>query len=285
MEKLKNTVIIYHAQCRDGFGSAYAAWKKFADEASYIPLKNQVDRPDGLEDKELYILDYSFDQEILTDLVARNKSVKVIDHHKSAEAAVTAFPNNIFDLDHSGAVLSWRYFHPDTPTPALLEYIEDHDLWKFALPNNREFNAALGQIPVTFEAWDKLITELADEAFLESFLETGRTIASFEDELVESLLQYKERVLFAGHEVYALNVSRTYRSILGHHLVNLNQAEGGVPLGIVYYHNQGAVHISLRSAGDVDVSAIAKKYGGGGHKHSASIRAASFSELPFTFLE
>lgn len=41
MEPLKEIVIIYHAQCRDGLGSAYAAWKKFGDNASYIPRKTQ----------------------------------------------------------------------------------------------------------------------------------------------------------------------------------------------------------------------------------------------------
>jgi len=283
-EKLKDVVVIYHAQCADGFGAAFAAWKKFGDTATYIPLKNQVELPSGLTDKELYIVDYSFDKPTLEQLRIKNKSVVVIDHHKTAEEAVTAFPENIFDLEHSGAVLAWQYFHPDTKVPELLLYVEDHDIWKFALPNNREFNSALKQQANTFENWDILITKLNDETFRNSFIESGLIISKFEDSLVENLLTFKERVLFEGHEVWALNVSRFYRSILGHKLASLNQDVGQTALGIVYYRNLGAVHISLRSNGDVDVSEIAKKYGGGGHKNAASIRVDSFADLPFTFI-
>lgn len=281
--ELKSIVVIYHDQCSDGHGAAYAAWKKFGDSASYVPLKAGSDAP-VLQNKELYIVDFSFDFETLTKLKAENVSVVVIDHHLSAKDAVTAFPENVFDMDRSGATLAWRYFHPETTTPSLLEYVEDHDIWKFALPNNREFNAALGQYPMTFESWDSLITSLQDEQFKETFINTGATIATFEDKLVTSLLEYKEPVEFEGHTVYALNVSRTYRSILGHHLAKMSEHDFGIALGIVYYRNHGGINISLRSEGDVDVSKMAEKYGGGGHKHAASIRVSDFSALPFTFL-
>lgn len=280
----QDIVVIYHDQCRDGLGAAYAAWKKFGLTASYIPLKHQAELPAQLVDKEIYIVDFSFSLEVLTELRNTNASVVVIDHHQSAQAAVTSFPENIFDLTHSGAVLSWRYFHGDTPVPPLLEYVEDHDIWKFSLPHNREYCAALGLHPMTFASWDQLITTQTNGATLREFIATGTAIAQFEDQIVAELLTYKERVLFAGYECYAVNIARTYRSIVGHHLAKLNQEAGGVPLGIVYYRNLGGVNISLRSEGEIDVATIAEAYGGGGHKHAASIRVASFAELPFTFL-
>lgn len=284
MENLKEIVIIYHDKCRDGFGAAYAAWKKFGNEASYVPVKDHNLAPEGLIDKEIYIVDFSFDLPILKNLNDTNRKVVVIDHHKTVQKEVQSFPQNIFDINHSGAVLAWKYFHPDTSVPPLLEYIEDHDIWNHALPNNREYNAALAEYEVNFEVWDKLIEKLKDENFLSEYIKTGATIAKFEDRLVESLLQYKERVLFEGHEVWALNVSRNYRSILGHHLAKLNEDNGEMAFGIVYYRNNGAVNVSLRSNGDVDVATMAEKYGGGGHKNAASLRVNSFSDLPFTFL-
>lgn len=285
MNELKEIVVIYHDQCRDGFGAAYAAWKKFGDTATYVPLKTQAELPTGLENKEIYILDYSFDKATLENLSERNKLVKIIDHHKSAEEAVKSFPDNIFDINHSGAVLSWAFFHPDTETPSLLKYIEDHDIWKFKLPKNKEFNAALGEYKTSFEVWDKLIEKLKKEEFLKSYLSTGKIISDFEDRHIKNLMQYKERIIFEGHKMWALNVSRTYRSILGHKLASLNEENEEIAIGIVYYRNQGAVHISLRSNGDVDVSKIAEKYGGGGHKNAASIRVDSFASLPFTYVE
>jgi len=284
MENLKKIVVIYHDQCRDGFGAAYAAWKKFGDKASYIPRKTQDPVPEGLENKEIYIVDYSYKKPELEKLHKENKSVVVIDHHETAQEAVTSFKGNVFDMDHSGAVLAWKYFHPHTEVPKLLLYIEDHDLWRFKMEFNREFGAALGEYNQDFETWDKLNSNLEDRDDFSKFISHGAAIAGFEDKHVQKLLAFKEKVLFEGNEIYAVNCSRIYRSIVAHELSNLNGKEGGLEMAIVYYRYDGMVHCSLRSNGDVDVRSMAEKYGGGGHKNAASIRVASFSELPFTFL-
>jgi oligoribonuclease NrnB/cAMP/cGMP phosphodiesterase (DHH superfamily) len=283
MKNLKDIVVIYHDQCRDGFGSAYSAWKKFGDEASYIPRKTQDSVPENLKDKEIYILDYSFKKPELDKLVAENIKVVVIDHHESAKEAVTAFPQNIFDNDHSAAVLSWQYFHPNTPVPTLLKYVEDHDLWHLTMPHTREFGAALGEYLQDFETWDQLARNMEEADSFSSFISHGGLIAGFEDKLVDKILQFREKIIFGGHEIYAINAERIYRSILGNKLATLNGEAGGVEMSIVYYRYDGMVHCSLRSKGDVDVSAIAQKYGGGGHKNAASIRVKNFSDLPFEF--
>lgn len=280
---LKEIVVIYHDKCHDGFGSAYSAWKKFGDTASYIPQETESPPPKGLTGKELYILDYSYNKETLEKLESENKSVMVIDHHTTAEATVTAFPGNIFDQDHSGAVLSWKYFHPNTEVPELLLYIEDQDLWRFELPENREYFTALALYPMTFESWDTIIEKLKDEKVKASFISKGAMITKYEDKIVRDLLEYKELVKFEGHDVWALNVARTHRSILGNRLAGLNLQDGKEPIGIVYYRFGGKVHVSLRSHGDTDVSEIAQKYGGGGHRNAASFRVKSFSDLPFIF--
>lgn len=283
-EKLKDTVIIYHADCPDGFGGAYSAWKKFGDTASYIPRPMPAPLPEGLTDKTLYIIDYSYDKATLEQLIERNKSVVVIDHHQTAKDAVMSFPQNVFDINHSGAVLAWQHFHPDTEVPTILKYVEDHDLWRFALPEHREFNVSLHQESRTFERWDKLTQELKDENKLINFIARGALLAKFEDKLIADLLNNRERVLFEGYEVWAINEG-FYRSVLGNKLAELNEAEGGMALGIVYYRKDKSVRISLRSKGDVDVATMAEKYGGGGHKNASSIKVKSFRDLPFTFLE
>jgi len=283
-EPLKPIVIIYHADCPDGFGGAYAAWKKFGDDATYLPRPMPAPIPEGLTNKEIYIIDYSYHRETLEQLETRNKSVVVIDHHQSAEAAVTAFPQNIFDINHSGAVLAWQYFHPDTPVPTILQYVEDHDLWRFALPEHREFTVSLHQEPRTFERWDTLTEELKNENMHINFIARGALLAKFEDKLIADVLKNRERVRFLGHTVWAINES-FYRSTLGNQLAQLNEVEGGIALGIVYYRKDKSVRISLRSTGEVDVAAMAEKYGGGGHKNAASIKVNSFRDLPFEFLE
>ncbi|MFN3692994.1 MAG: DHHA1 domain-containing protein [Candidatus Paceibacteria bacterium] len=284
--ELKDIVIIYHGDCPDGFGAAYAAWKKFGDSATYIPWKDHGVLPEGLVDKEIYIVDFSFSAPLLEQLNGTNKSVVVIDHHASAESDVRAYPQNIFDTNHSGCVLAWKYFHPDTSVPNVLVYVEDHDLWRFALIEHREFNVALhDEVSFDFIAWDNLIEQLKDKNNLINFITKGSLLAKFEDKIVQKIFSYREKVMFEGIECYAINASRYYRSILGNMLAELNQSEGRPPLGIVYYRSNGKVNISLRSKDEVDVASIAQKYGGGGHTHAAGIEAKNFCDLPFTFIE
>jgi oligoribonuclease NrnB/cAMP/cGMP phosphodiesterase (DHH superfamily) len=284
MENLKNIVVIYHDQCRDGFGAAYAAWKKFGDTASYIPRKTQDPVPEGLESKEIYIVDYSYNKTQLDALVTTNTSVVVIDHHATSKETIESFAGNVFDMEHSGAVLAWQYFHPNTEVPKLLLYIEDHDLWRFKMEHNREFGAALGEYDQDFETWDRLVDNLNDRDDFSKFLSMGETIARFEDAHVQKLLAFKEKILFEGQEMYAVNCSRIYRSIVAHELSTLNGKEGGIEMAIVYYRYDRKVHCGLRSNGDVDVSKMAQKYGGGGHKNASGMRFDSFEDLPFKFI-
>jgi oligoribonuclease NrnB/cAMP/cGMP phosphodiesterase (DHH superfamily) len=285
MDNLKDTIIIYHGDCPDGFGAAYAAWKKFGNTATYLPWKDHDTLPAGLTDKTIYIVDFSFPRTLLELLVAANSLVVVIDHHISAEADVIAFPQNVFDLNHSGCVLAWHYFHPGTPIPLVLQYVEDNDIWRNVLPEYREFKIALDQYPMTFETWDNLNTSLKNENNLINFIAKGAILAKYEDKLVASMIAGRELVSFEGHTVYAVNTNRNFRDLVGNQLALMNEDEGRTAFGIVYYHKSGVITMSLRSHGDVDVSKMAQKYGGGGHKNASAIRVNSFAELPFTFID
>lgn len=279
MKTLEDIVVIYHANCQDGFGAAYAAWKKFGDQAAYCPSKVQDSVPPGLNDKEVYILDYSYDQATLEELRKRNRKVVVIDHHQSAKEAVTTFSENVFDDSHSGAVLAWQYFHHNSPAPKLLQHIEDSDLWAFKLPETKSVVAHLWQHVREFAVWDQLFTDLEDPQEFRKFVEKGDFILEQKQKYVQELLTYKASVEFAGHQSLAVNCARPYRSDVGNAL-----AEETGTFGIVWYHYEGAWHISMRSVGDFDVSKLAEQYGGGGHKNAASVRFTEFADIPMKFL-
>lgn len=273
-------VVIYHANCRDGISAAYAAWKKFGDRAAYLPQKTQEQPPEGLVGKELYILDYSYPKDVLEKLAADNTSVVVIDHHQSAREAVEAFPQNIFDLAHSGATLAWAYFHPEVPAPRIFAYIEEHDLWKDTLPESGAVAAAIGQYDFTsFASWEQLVADTESEEGFAKLVAEGKVLRAYIDKHVEELAGFAEEVEFDGHRVLAVNCARPYRSAVCNLL-----AERQPPFAIVWYRYDGAFHISLRSTGTFDVAEIAERYGGGGHRNASSIRCSTLADLPFHFL-
>ena len=61
----------------------------------------------------------------------------------------------IFDMERSGAGLTWDYFYPGRPRPWLIDYVEDRDLWRFKIEDAEVVNAYISTIPYTFEAWDE----------------------------------------------------------------------------------------------------------------------------------
>ncbi len=54
-------------------------------------------------------------------------------------------------------MLAWNYFHEGTPAPELLGYVQDQDLWHWALPDSSEVNAAIASHPRSFESWTQMI--------------------------------------------------------------------------------------------------------------------------------
>jgi nanoRNase/pAp phosphatase (c-di-AMP/oligoRNAs hydrolase) len=73
-------------------------------------------------------------------------------------------------------------------------------------------------------------------------------------------------VKFEGKKVYAINNSlKRYTSELGGILVKKK-----APMALIWYEDEEGLKVSLRSDGTVDVSKIAGKYGGGGHRSASS---------------
>jgi hypothetical protein len=55
---LAPTVALYHAECADGFGAAWALWRRFP-QARFVPVKHGVPPPEGLKGERVVIVDFS----------------------------------------------------------------------------------------------------------------------------------------------------------------------------------------------------------------------------------
>ena len=277
---MKDIVVIYHGNCSDGFGGAWAAWKKFGDQADYLSahhLKpNQPEPLADLKDKTVYFIDFIYPKEITERIIRENKAVTAIDHHITMREVVALTKDFIFDNEHSGAVLAWNYFHSEKEIPKLLRHIEDFDLWKFKLPNTKEIMAFLEITENNFELWDKLAQDLENEGASKSYLEQGKAILAYQKTLVNQLAETAELVSFEGHSILVANAPHALASSLGHVLYQKNP-----PMSVIWNQQKDRKSFSLRSDGTVDVGRMAQKYGGGGHKTAAGFRLEPDAELPW----
>ena len=255
---------IYHGNCADGFTSAWVVKKALGDAVIFHPGIYQ-DAPPDVDGQDVLLVDFSYKRPVLEQIRDRAASVIILDHHKTAEADLLDLPGvqAVFDMNRSGARITWDYFFPNTDPPQLLKHIEDRDLWRFALRKTREIQASVFAYPYEFPVWDFLMSADMDELAIQ-----GEAIERkhFKD-IRELVGVVTRRMVIGGHNVPVANLPYTLTSDAGHLLAK------GEPFAGCYWDTPQGRVFSLRSTDEgMDVSDIAKQYGGGGHRNASGFR-------------
>ncbi len=280
----RHIAVLYHSKCPDGFGGAYAAWKKFGDAAEYIPVDHGDPPPEGLDGREVYLVDFCYaTAEQMKALVKMTGRLVVLDHHQGSKELVESVPEHIYDASRSGATIAWVYFHPDAPTPRLLQYIEDGDLYRFALAETRDIFSYLLVLPFDFAAWDGLASKLDSDAERNGVLQKAGAYTEYFEALANLSIKQAKKVRFEGYEVLftATHPNITMRSYVGHELyVKLP------PFSMVVTAHPNGYGVSLRGDSTViNVAEIAQRYGGGGHPGSAGFFLPNGSAIPWVEID
>lgn len=293
----KDILVIYHDKCLDGFGAAYAAWMKFGTTADYVAWS--YERPatelPSMVGKDIYIVDFSFYPEQIEWMLKDANNITIIDHHKTFIDAVesngycdieyderTDLILSVtpwsgldihYDLERSGAVLAWQFFH-DKPVPQLLLHIQDRDLWQFKLNGTKEICAALANTRIverSWDEWDFLVDAFNkdDTEVTHSIYASGRAVIACQQELIDECIATASEPWIDefGFKVITCNAPYSIASELGNRIASENPD----CIAVILQRNElkGSVKYSLRSVGDVDCTALASKFGGGGHKNAA----------------
>lgn len=284
MDSAKPISCIYHGNCPDGFGAAWAIWRALGDEVVFYPGIHG-DEPPDVSGTHVIIVDFSYSLGILEKMAGEARSVLLLDHHQSAMEALEGLavpetnwlnhmarqkllsskgePFVFFDMERSGAKIAWDFFHPGIDAPLLLQHIEDRDLWRFKMPNTHEILAALYAYPYDFDVWDKLMV-----SDVSALVEEGRAIERrLSKDLNEFISIAKSRMIIGGFDVPVLNAPYFWAAEAGQIL------SAGEAFSASYFDTQEDRVFSLRSndAGE-DVSKISTAYGGGGHRNAAGFK-------------
>ena len=256
---------IYHGNCDDGFGAAYAFWKKFGSQIDYYP-GSFVKGPPDVAGQDVVIVDFSYKRPVIERMAEEANSLLILDHHKTAQEELGDLPYATFDMSRSGAMMAWEYCFPDRAAPVLLQHIQDNDLHLNRMNNTREIIAALRAYPQDFRVWDSLdVAKLRKE---------GSAIARFLQQKVRQLVRHRFTQTIGGHAVPVCNAPEFLSSEVANTLAEKNS------FGACFWVGDHGRSYSLRSRKNgLDVSAIAKLYGGGGHRHAAGFRVANEDAL------
>ena len=264
--------VLFHSldgveHCPDGFAAAYCAWRCLGAEASYIPCVYGQVPPIVDAGDCVFLVDFSFPRDVL---LAWNDiaHVVVLDHHKTAQAALEGLRFARFDMNRSGAQMAWDYFCavPESAEtrPAMVEYVADRDLWRKQLPHTEEIHRALATFRQDFEVWDTLARLPRYVNFMRRI---GEPLLQKHRQDVRELADSAEWRGCLGFRVLSTNTNRY--SLVSDALNLVCREQSDTDFAFNFWEQDGVTKYELRSVGDFDVSAIAKHFGGGGHKNAA----------------
>lgn len=286
--------VIYHDNCIDGFGSALSAQcymnKKYPDKkVTYVPAK-YGDKPqfENIKGKNILICDFSYKLNDLLRIIEIAKNVLILDHHKTAEIDLKGIPEKykVFRMDHSGAYLTWCYFHGSDNIPLVIRYIEDNDIWTKKMYKTNEFTSYIMTIPRTFEEYEKL---LDDDYVLNYVLKQGEGMIKQNLSIISTSIKYAApKFSKIGDKYYfvAYLNSSVLRSELGNTVFSETPY---INFSAIYSMNDynNSTSFSLRSIDTAtDVSEIAKLFGGGGHRNASGCSIKSIvNTLPSKIID
>jgi len=281
-------VCIWHGGCLDGYTSAWVVNQYFEGEVEFVAGVYQEPPPD-VTGRNVIMVDFSYKHDVIEEMRKTARAILILDHHKTAEAdlrsyqvasaAAPQFPYlpgsgecvAFFDMDRSGAGLTWDFFFPGTPRPRLVDHVEDRDLWRFKMPGTRSINLAAYSFDFNMPQFDRLVLQCEDDIGWHDMLAQGDALERAHKKNCEALIEHGvQKIRIKGVEFPIVNAPWFFSSDIGNMLSQSHDCK----CGATYFEDaHGQKTFSLRSIeGGPDVSEIAKAMGGGGHAHAAGFK-------------
>lgn len=276
-------MVVYHHNDLDGRCAA-AIMYLFARNKGFSAIQfREVDYKDSVDFSEIgredtaSVVDFSFKPEVMADLCRRALSVIWCDHHATAkDYPYTDLPGfrDFSNKGLSGCECTWRHCFGAAILPPAVRLIGDYDAWRLdEKPLCFEFYEGMkleGNQPPDSPFWEELITRHSLQR-VQAIAAQGAAAIKYRDVYCAELAKaFGYETEINGHKAYAMNLYRFGSKQFGDRFAEY-------PVCIAYIHDGRRFTVSLYSE-TVDVSVIAKFFGGGGHKGAAGFVC---KELPF----
>jgi hypothetical protein len=173
-----NPICIYPANSTDGFTAAWIVHKALG-EADLVAAGKDLP---VVTFRDVVIVGFTYKRSILEEMIARCRTLLVLDHHDEAvRADLGALPpvswswaahqrrdadtkfGAVLDPQRSAAQIAWDFFFPGRSRPLLVDYVADRDLRRFKLRLSRRVNAFVSSHKRALANWDELDRQLRDE--------------------------------------------------------------------------------------------------------------------------
>lgn len=263
-----------------GFWVSY--FTKNTNANDYIEINYDKVFPFDLigKDEEVYIVDYSIPPTEMEKLLGITNNVIWIDHHKTAIEKYKDFTREIKGLRYdgvAGCVLTWMWFKGyiepsaelECEVPTFTRYIGDYDVWAFRYGvDTKWFHTAFNA--KNYTPTDPRMKNLLFSYTVEQMCLDGGVMESYKNGWSKDYCKaFGFERDFEGHAAYVLNLGLAGADSFA----GIDVDKYDLLISCVYDGQKWKY--SLRSS-KIDVSEIAKKYGGGGHRGAAGFISEEF---------
>jgi oligoribonuclease NrnB/cAMP/cGMP phosphodiesterase (DHH superfamily) len=261
----------FHHTDGDGLCSGAIVKKFYGDKYEYIKYDYKDFPYDSIEkDEEIILVDCSCDFYKLLEIT---NNITWIDHHLSVIKEYEHLKLQGLRVDGTAACeLCWRYFYPSIKTPYAVELLGDYDVWKFAhgeATNYFQTAFYLNDHSLNSKIWDEWLNP---GYFPMEELEQGKIALQYRNNyykgLIKSLSFFAE---FEGYKAICCNAGSVSSQLF-------DSVKEEYDIMIPFSWDGEQWKCSVYTTKDIDVSKIARKYGGNGHLQAAGFRC---KELPF----
>lgn len=286
----------YHSNCYDGYG-AYWALRTYLQlnnlKAEYYPVTygNKIEVP---KNSLCIFSDFCPDSEEVLKEFSDNNLVIILDHHKTAEDKLLNKPKLdfsfntvldkynkgekglycLFDMNQSGAGITYRYMFNNSDVPNMIKLIEDRDLWKFAYSESKYFHAYLTSKPFDYDTYNNILNDSSTREGLLKIIESGKSLVEYSDSLVSKICEPIIIKEVNGKRVGIVNVTSHWAEA-GEYSVNKYKLDYYVSLTLNFKDN--LIKGSVRRPNGLSTIPLAERFKGGGHK------GASGFALPMSY--
>ncbi len=230
----------------------------------------------------VWMVDFSLQPFDLMFKLARSCKLHWIDHHKSAyeEAIKSNFECDLWfvDCENSACELVWEYV-VDTHLPNSVYLLGRHDVFDHSDPRTLPFQYGMRMLkdtkPDNFVLWKSLLEPAVGNPKVNDIIEKGQVILDYittENEKYAKSCSFE--TIFEGYNCIAVN-----KALANSMIFDSVYDDKKHDLMIIFGFRKGKWTVSLYTKREhIDVSEIAKRHNGGGHKKAGGFQC---KELPF----
>lgn len=266
--------VLYHSNCPDGFGAAFAMWLGFGNsDGVYKAVSYGKPFPEDIkklltEDDRVYIVDFSYPTDVLKEINTICPTI-ILDHHAGAEEQLkNSGCQYVFDNNRSGAVIAFDWVAAQklysSSNRLFFEYVQDRDLWLWKMPSSKALSAWLMSFPYDFSIWYNLLLMFFNNRG--TCISEGEAILRFKAKELSMICDGAYKAKLDDLDVVAVNATSQWSEV-GEELLKRYPNEN---IAVSYWkRNDNVYQFSIRTRSGTNAIDIAKKFGGGGHAQAA----------------